>query len=157
MPRRSYKRIEIKPDPVYNSKTVAKLINYIMRDGKKSVAEKIVYTAFEEIKTKKLDPIEILEKAIENTAPEMEVRARRLGGASYLVPVPVRPTRKIFLSLNWIIDSASKKSNKQFKTFTEKLVDELLLAAKGEGGAVEKRQEVEKLVEANKAFAHLRW
>ncbi|GIW63838.1 MAG: 30S ribosomal protein S7 [Patescibacteria group bacterium] len=157
MPRRSYKKREINPDPVYNSKTVAKLINYIMKDGKKSVAERIVYSAFDKIKAKKLDPIEILDKAIENTAPEMEVRARRLGGASYLVPLPVRPNRKIFLSLNWIIEAASKKSSKQFKNFTEKLTDELLLAAKGEGGAVEKRQEVEKLVEANKAFAHLRW
>ncbi len=157
MPRRPYKKRVVAPDPVYGSQVVAKLINYIMRDGKKSVAQRIVYKTFDNIKAKKLDPLEILEKAIENTAPSMEVRPRRLGGASYLVPIPVRPERRIFLSLNWIIKAAQSRSSKQYKNFIEKLTAELLAAAEGEGGAVERRREVEKLAEANKAFAHLRW
>jgi len=157
MPRRPYKKRVVDPDPVYGSQVVAKLINYIMRDGKKSVAQRIVYKTFDNLKVKKLDPLEILEKAIENTAPSMEVRPRRLGGASYLVPIPVRPERRIFLSLNWIIKAAQSRSSKQYKNFIEKLTAELLAAAEGEGGAVEKRREVEKLAEANKAFAHLRW
>ncbi len=157
MPRRPYKKRQIDPDPVYGSVKVAKFINYVMRDGKKSVAQKIVYKTFENIKEKRLDPLEILDKAIENVAPNMEVRPRRLGGASYLVPIEVRPERKLFLALNWIIKAAKARSSKQYKTFIEKLTAELLDAAQGQGGAVEKRAEVERLAEANKAFAHLRW
>lgn len=157
MPRRPYKKRQVDPDPVYGSVKVAKFINYVMRDGKKSIAQKIVYTTFENIKKKGLDPLEVLDKAIENVAPNMEVRPRRLGGASYLVPVEVRPERKLFLALNWIIQSAKARSPKQYKNFIEKLTAELLDAAQGQGGAVEKRIEVEKLAEANKAFAHLRW
>ncbi len=157
MPRRPYKKRQTNPDPVYNSVKVAKFINYVMRDGKKSVAQKIVYRTFENIKGKGLDPLEILSKAIENVAPRMEVKPRRLGGASYLVPIEVRNERRLFLALNWIIKAAQSRSPKQYKSFIEKLTAELLDAAQGQGGAVEKRVEVEKLAEANKAFAHLRW
>ena len=157
MPRRPYKKRQIDPDPLYQSVKVAKLINYVMRDGKKSLAQKIVYKTFENIKSKGLDPLEILDKAIENVGPKMEVRPRRLGGASYLVPIEVRPERKLFLALNWIIKAALARSSKQYKTFIDKLTAELLDAAEGQGGAVSKRAEVEKLAEANKAFAHLRW
>lgn len=157
MPRRPYKKREIQPDPIYGSKEVAKLINYIMRDGKKTVAQKIVYKAFEEIKKRNLDPLEVLEKAIKNVAPNYEVRPRRVGGASYLVPFETRPERKLFLALNWIIEGAASRSNKEFHTFWQKLAAELLAASSGEGAAVNKRKNMEKLAEANKAFAHFRW
>ena len=157
MPRRPYKKRQIDPDSVYGSVKVAKFINYIMRNGKKSVAQKIVYKTFKNITEKGLDPLEVLDKAIQNVAPNMEVKPRRLGGASYLVPIEVRPERKLFLALNWIIKAAKSRSSKQYKTFIEKLTAELLDAAQGQGGAVEKRAEVERLAEANKAFAHYRW
>jgi len=157
MPRRPYKKRTILPDPVYGSTIVAKLINYVMVDGKKTVAKKIVYLVLDEIKKQGLDPILTLEEAIKNTAPNFEVRPRRLGGASYMVPIEVRKERKLFLSLNWIIDAAKARSNKQYKTFAEKLLAEILDAYKNIGQAVVKRQQIEKLAEANKAFSHLKW
>lgn len=157
MPRRRYKKIIVKKDLVYNSFVVAKLINYVMIDGKKQVARKIVYSVLEKIKNKGEDPLKILEQAINNVAPKMEVKPRRLGGASYLVPIEVREERRLFLALNWIIDAAKSRPNKQYKTFIDKLYSELIEAASNQGGAVQKRLQVEKLAEANKAFAHLRW
>jgi len=157
MPRRPYKKITMVKDPVYNSITVAKLINYLIVDGKKTVAKKIVYSVLDEIKKQRLDPIVTLEEAIKNTAPNFEVKPRRLGGASYMVPIEVRKERKLFLSLNWIIEAAKARPNKQFKTFAEKLLAEILDAYKNIGQAVAKRQQTEKLAEANKAFAHLKW
>jgi small subunit ribosomal protein S7 len=157
MPRRPYKKRAIVKDPVYNSITVAKLINYIMVDGKKAVAKKIVYSVLDEIKKQGLDPMITLEEAIKNTAPNFEVKPRRLGGASYMVPIEVRRERKLFLSLNWIIQAAKARPNKQYKTFAEKLLAEILDAYKNVGQAVAKRQQTEKLAEANKAFAHLKW
>lgn len=157
MPRHRYKKIKIKPDKVYQSFEVAKLINYIMKDGKKKVAEKIVYSAFDEIKNKGEDPLKILYQAINNTSPQMEVRPRRLGGASYLVPTDVRKERKLFLSLNWIIEAASNRSSKEYKSFYKKLSAELLDASKNQGQAVIKKQQTEALAEKNKAFSHLRW
>lgn len=157
MPRRKYKKNIVKKDPVYNSYSVAKLINYVMIDGKKSVAKKIVYSVLEKIKKQEKNPLELLEKAINNVAPQIEVRPRRLGGASYLVPVEVRKERQLFLALNWIINAAKARPNKQYHSFIEKLSAELIDAAHNQGGAVQKRQQVEKLAEANKAFAHLRW
>jgi len=157
MPRRPYKKRAIVKDPVYNSITVAKLINYLMVDGKKAVAKKIVYSVLDEIKKQGLDPMITLEEAIKNTAPNFEVKPRRLGGASYMVPIEVRRERKLFLSLNWIIQAAKARPNKQYKTFAEKLLAEILDAYKNVGQAVAKRQQTEKLAEANKAFAHLKW
>lgn len=157
MPRRKYKKNIVQKDPIYNSYAVAKLINYVMIDGKKTVAKKIVYTVLEKIKKQEKDPLELLEKAINNVAPKIEVRPRRLGGASYLVPVEVRRERQLFLALNWIINAAKSRPNKQYHTFIEKLYAELIEAANNQGGAVQKRQQVEKLAESNKAFAHLRW
>jgi small subunit ribosomal protein S7 len=157
MPRRPYKKRVAKKDQIYNSNEVEKLITYIMRDGKKTVAQKIVYTVLEKIKKENKDPIKILNQAILNVAPNFEVHPRRLGGASYLVPVEVRPERKVFLALNWIIEKALQKSNKEFKTFENKLHRELIDAANNQGEAVNKRNETEKLAEANKAFAHLKW
>ena len=157
MPIRPYKKRRIQKDEIYNSLEVEKLITYIMKDGKKTVAQKIVYSIFEKIKQDSMDPLKILSQAISNVAPNFEVKPRRLGGASYLVPIEVRPERKIFLALNWIIEKAKSKPNKEFKTFENKLYKELNDAAKNQGEAVNKRNETEKLAEANKAFAHLKW
>lgn len=157
MPRGNYKKRIIKPDPVYQSYEVAKLINYVMRDGKKSVAKKIVYTVLEKIKNEGEDPLIILGKAIENVAPKMEVKPRRLGGASYLVPIEVRKERQLYLALNWIIEAAKSRPNKEYHTFVDKLYTELKEAAKNQGGAVQKKLQTEKIAESNKAFAHLRW
>ncbi|MGB9883244.1 MAG: 30S ribosomal protein S7 [Microgenomates group bacterium] len=157
MPRHKYKKITIKPDKVYQSFEVAKFINYVMRDGKKSIAEKLVYKAFDEIKKQGLDPMVVFHQAIDNTSPNYEVRPRRLGGASYLVPVEVRKERKLFLALNWIIDAAKARPNKEYKTFDKKLTAELLDASKNQGQAVAKKQQTEALAEKNKAFSHLKW
>lgn len=157
MPRRKYKKNIVQKDPIYDSYSVAKLINYVMIDGKKSVAKKIVYSVLEKIKKQEKNPLELLEKAINNVAPKVEVRPRRLGGASYLVPVEVRRERQLFLALNWIINAAKARPNKQYHSFIEKLYAELIEAANNQGGAVQKRQQVEKIAESNKAFAHLRW
>lgn len=157
MPRRSYKKRQIQPDPIYNSYEVAKLINYVMVQGKKTVAQRLVFNALEEIKKQGNDPLKILHQAIVNASPKQEVRPRRLGGASYLVPIEVRRERKIFLALNWLIEGAKNRSSKQYKSFDKKLAAEIFDAAKGQGAAVNKRKQTEKLAEANKAFAHLRW
>jgi len=142
---------------MYESIEVSKLINYVMRDGKKSIAQKQVYKAFDSLKESKLDPVDILNKAIHNVAPAKEVRPRRVGGASYLVPVDTRQQRKTFLALNWIVDAARARSNKQYKTFDAKLHAELMDAYQNQGEAVGKRLQVEKLAAANKAFSHFNW
>lgn len=147
----------VKPDPVYKNRLVAKLINRAMKDGKKSVAEKMVYKAFELIREKGMEPMKIFTEAIENIKPQMEVRARRVGGAAYQVPVAVRGNRKESLAIRWLILAARARSNSEFHTFSEKLAVELIEASKNEGGAVRKKQEVEKIAEANRAFAHFRW
>lgn len=157
MPRRGYKKREIKPDLIYKSRETAKLINYVMKDGKKRLAEKLVYSAFEKIKKQGLNPIEVLHQAIKKVAPSQEVRPRRVGGASYLVPKETSSQRKLFLALNWIIKAASNRSNKEYQGFDEKLAAELIDASSGKGEAVAKGKQVEKLAEANKAFAHFRW
>ncbi len=157
MPRHPYKKRPSINDPVYRSLEVAKLINYVMLDGKKSVASHIVYAVMDDIKLKKMDPLQTLHQAIANVAPNFEVKPRRLGGASYLVPIEVRPSRKLFLALKWIVEAASTRSNKEYHTFDKKLSSELLDAAKNLGPAVAKKLQTEKLAQANKAFAHLKW
>ncbi len=157
MPRRPYKKIEFRADPVYGSLEVAKLITFVMRDGKKEVARNLIYKALERIKGEGQDPLNVLLQAIQNVAPQHEVRPRRLGGASYLVPIEVRRERKLFLALNWIIDAANSRSNKEFRSFENKLYTELIEASKNQGNAVAKKTQVEKLAESNKAFAHLKW
>ncbi|MEK7616750.1 MAG: 30S ribosomal protein S7 [Patescibacteria group bacterium] len=151
------KRI-LPPDPIYNSKLVTRFINKIMRGGKKSIAEGLVYKALEQIKENtKQDPIQVFEKAVLNVSPKMEVRPRRVGGASYQVPSEVRGDRKESLALRWILASAAAKPNKEFKTFDKKLAAEILDAANGTGGAVKKKDDVQKTAAANRAFAHFRW
>lgn len=144
-----------KPDPVYNSEKVNKLINYIMLEGKKNLARSIVYGAFDEIKDKtKKDPVEVFEDALKNSGPTVEVRSRRIGGANYQVPREVRPDRRLALSIRWIIDSARSKKGKPME---QKLAEELILASNNEGEAVKKRENVHRMAEANKAFAHFSW
>lgn len=157
MPRHHYKKNTTENDTLYNSYEVSKLINYIMYDGKKNVAENIVYTVLANLNKDKKKATMKLKKAIANVSPKKEVRPRRLGGASYLVPVDVREERKLYLALKWIIDAARSRSNKEFHTFAEKLTAELDEASKNQGKAVEKRNQTEKVAQANKAFSHLKW
>jgi small subunit ribosomal protein S7 len=157
LPRRGFvAKRDVLPDPLYNSKLVTKLINNIMYDGKRGVAQKIVYGAFAIIKSKLEDhaPMEVFEKSIENIMPSLEVKARRVGGATYQVPVEVRPERRQTLGLRWLVDYARKRSE---KTMRERLANELLDAFNETGGAVKKREDTHKMAESNKAFAHFRW
>src|SRR3984885_3830029 len=144
------KRI-INPDTIYNNVQVAKLINYIMRDGKKTVAQAQIYGAFEILSEKGEDPIKAFEKAIQNIGPKVEVKARRIGGANYQVPVEVRHERRMALALRWMIEAARKRSNKEYHTFGEKLAAEMMAAINNEGEAVKKREIALKQAEANKA------
>lgn len=157
MPRHPYKKKTAKSDILYGSLEIAKLINYVMEDGKKAVAEKIVYGMMEDLKKESEDPTRTLYKALANVSPNMEVKPKRLGGASYLVPIEVRRDRKLYLGLNWIVEAAKTKSNKEYHTFKDKLLHEVLEASKNQGAAVAKKQQTEKLAEANKAFSHLKW
>lgn len=154
-------QIKVKPveiDPIYGSRLVTKLINRSMRDGKKSVAAREVYAALALIKEKLgEDPVKVFDRAMENIKPTMEVRAKRVGGAAYQVPAPVRGPRRESLGIRWLVGAANSKSNTEFHTYGEKLAAELIDASKGEGVSVKKRQEVERVAEANKAFAHFRW
>lgn len=161
MRRKQKTKPEIKPDLVYKSAKVSKFVNYIMEKGKKTIARKIVYGMFDEIIKrnppaggKSTNPLEIFELALSNTAPNVEVRSKRVGGANYQVPVEVRPERRAALSMKWIIDAArSKKGANMYK----KLADEIIAASKGEGEAVKKKENTLRMAEANKAFAHFAW
>ena len=156
MRRKLRNKKPIKPDIAYNSEKVEKFVNYVMQEGKKNTARKVVYEAFDNIKTElKLEnPLEVFDTALKNTGPTMEVRSRRVGGANYQVPREVRPERRNFLSMKWIVDAAR---NKKVKPMGKKLAEEIILASKNEGEAVKKRENVHKMAEANKAFAHFAW
>src|SRR4030042_5285016 len=146
MPRKGQIKIrEVKPDPLYKNRLITKLINRSMKDGKKSVSQKEIYGCLEIIKGKGEDPIKIFAKAMDNVRPSMEVRPRRIGGAAYQIQIPVRGPRKESLAIGWIVFAARSRSNSEFKTFAQKLATELLDAANGEGGAVKKRQEMERV------------
>jgi small subunit ribosomal protein S7 len=145
------------PDTIYNNVSVSKLINYIMRDGKKTVAQAQVYSAFEILGQKGEDPLKGFEKAIQNIGPKVEVKARRIGGANYQVPVEVKHERRMALALRWMIEAARKRPNKEYHTFGEKLAAEMLAAINNEGEAVKKREIALRQAEANKAFSHFRW
>ena len=156
MPRRgNIAKRDVLPDPIYNSKLVTRLVNNIMLDGKKGVAQKIVYGAFDIIgeKTGK-DPLEVFEAAMENVMPALEVKARRVGGATYQVPMEVRPERRQTLGLRWMTNYSRLRSE---KTMKERLAGEILDAVNGAGGAAKKRDDTHKMAEANRAFAHYRW
>lgn len=151
------KRI-LSADPIYNSRLVARFVNKVMQSGKRSIAQSLVYKALEQIRqSSKQDPVAIFEKAIQNISPKMEVRPRRVGGASYQIPVEVRGDRKEALAIRWILTAARSRSNAQFHTFDQKLAAELLDAAQGVGAATKKRDDVQKQAQANRAFAHFRW
>ena len=156
MPRRGYiAKRDVLPDPIYNSKIVTKLINNIMLDGKKTVAQKIVYDAFDIVKEKEnKDALEIFETALNNIMPVLEVKARRVGGATYQVPIEIRQERRQTLGLRWLVNYAR---NRHEKTMAEKLAGELIDAVNMTGGAVKKKEETHRMAEANKAFAHYRF
>ena len=156
MPRRREvpKRI-ILPDPKFHDLQIAKFINMIMRNGKKATAERIMYYALDNISQKSaLDSVELMEKALENVRPTVEVKSRRVGGATYQVPVEVRVSRRNTLAMRWLIEAAQKRGE---KTMSQKLAGELLDASESKGSAVKKREDTHRMAEANKAFAHFRW
>lgn len=157
--RRQQARVrQLQPDPIYKEVLVTKLINRAMRDGKKSVIEKQVYDAFKIIAdTTKEDAMVVFHRALENIAPTMEVRPRRIGGAAYQVPMSVRGTRKDTLAMRWLVIESRKRSNSEYHTYAAKLAAEIMDASKGEGLSVKKRTDVEKMAEANRAFAHFKW
>jgi len=148
----------LEPDPVYNSRLVTRFINKLMKDGRKATAQKVVYDAMEEIKeASKQDPLSIFEKALANVSPKMEVRPRRVGGASYQVPVEVRGDRREALSIRWILAGAETKPNKEYHSFAKKLAAELMDAANNAGVAIKKKDDMQKVANANRAFSHFRW
>ena len=156
MPRRgNVPKREVLPDPMYNSVLVTKLVNSVMLDGKKGVAQKVVYSAFDMIKDKTgNEPLDVFNQAMENIMPSLETKSRRVGGATYQVPIEVRPDRRQTLGLRWItLYSRSRSEN----TMKERLAAEIMDAANGTGASVKKREDVHKMAEANKAFAHFRW
>ncbi len=156
MPRRRVvQKREIAPDPKFGDKLVAKFTNAVMRDGKKSVAERIVFGAFDIIEERyRQQPLEVFRKALDNVKPRVEVKSRRVGGATYQVPVEVRADRRMSLAMRWIVRAARSRGE---KAMTERLAAELVEASQGRGHAVKKREDVHKMAEANKAFAHYRW
>ena len=156
MPRRgNVPKREILPDPIYNSVLVTKLVNSIMLDGKKGVAQKVVYGAFDIVKEKTgNDPLEVFTAAMDNIMPSLEVKARRVGGATYQVPIDVRPARRQTLGLRWLTSYARSRSE---RTMAERLAAEIMDASNNTGSAVKKREDTHKMAESNKAFAHFRW
>ena len=156
MPRKGHiAKRDVLPDPIYNSKVVTRTINAIMLDGKKGTAQTILYGALDRVKEQTgQDPLEVFTKALENISPVLEVKSRRIGGQNYQVPVEVRPERKQTLALRWLVKYSRLRSD---KTMEEKLAKEIIDASNGLGGACKKREEVHKMAEANKAFAHYRW
>jgi len=149
-------RNKVKGDVMYGSEKVEKFINHIMHDGKKQTARKVVYSALERIKTeaKVENPLEVFDMALKNSSPMMEIRSRRVGGANYQVPIEVRPERRAYLSMTWIINAARAGKGTEM---SKRLADELILASKGEGAAVKKKEDTHRMAEANKAFAHFAW
>ena len=156
MPRKGFiAKREVLPDPIYNSKVVTKLVNNVMLDGKKTVAQDIVYGAFDIIKEKEQkDPLEEFEAALNNVMPVLEVKARRVGGATYQVPMEIRPERRQTLGLRWLVLYAR---NRHEKTMAEKLAGEILDALSGNGNAFKKKEDMHRMAEANRAFAHYKW
>jgi small subunit ribosomal protein S7 len=153
--RREVEKRKILPDPKFQDRLVAKFVNNLMRQGKKSVGEKIIYGAFDQVEQRlKDDPLKIFKKALDNVKPMVEVKSRRVGGATYQVPVEVRQDRRIALAMRWLIDYSKSRGE---KTMVEKLAAEIMDAASNRGNAVKKREDTHKMAEANKAFAHYRW
>ena len=155
-----HKKVAKRPaeeDKIYRSKLVSKFINRLMRSGKKSIAEKVFYDTFEILKKDGGDPLNLFETAINNVGPKVEVKAKRVGGASYQVPLEVRGDRRVSLAIRWILEAARARSNRYFHTFAEKLAVEILEASRNEGAAAKKRDAVHRMAEANRAFSHFRF
>jgi small subunit ribosomal protein S7 len=150
-------RRPIEADTVYSNKQIAKFINYLMKDGRKTVAQNLLYQAFDIISKKEMDPIQTFEKALDKVGPKQEVRAKRVGGANYQIPVEVRPERRASLAMKWIVEAARKRANKDFHLFGEKLAAELMDASNEAGEAIKKRDSVLRMAQANRAFGHFKW
>lgn len=148
---------QAEPDQLYNSVLVAKFINNLMRDGKKTIAEKVVYNAFNLLKDKGQDPLDTFQKVLEAVGPKVEIKARRIGGANYQVPVEVKGDRKYAVAIRWLLEAAKARPNKEYHTMSEKLVAEFTDALEGKGEAIKKRDNTHRQADANKAFAHFRW
>lgn len=144
-------------DPIYGNRLISRFINRVMISGKKRTAELLVYKALDMIKEKGEDPVKVFETAVNTVGPKMEVKARRVGGASYQVPTEVRGDRRVALAMRWIIQFAGKRSNRDFHSFSDKLAVELLESSKGQGESIKKRDTVHRMAEANRAFAHFKW
>lgn len=158
MRTKSFPAREVLPDPKYGSLTVAKLIHRMMKSGKKTIAQKLVYQTFDLIKNQtKKDPKDVFEEALAKIQPQVEVRSRRVGGASYQIPAPVSPRRASSLAIRWLVIEADKRPNKDYHTFAQKLAAEIIDALKEQGGAVNRKNTSHRMAEANKAFAHFRW
>jgi small subunit ribosomal protein S7 len=152
------RRRKLVPDPIYDNRVVTRLVNRIMEDGKKTVAQKIFYAALEQIKKQTgEDPMAVFDTALRNVSPKMEVRPRRVGGASYQVPMEVRGDRKEALAIRWLMKASQDRPSTQYHTFAEKLAAEIIDASQNKGSAIKKRDDTHKMAEANRAFAHLRW
>jgi small subunit ribosomal protein S7 len=153
--RREVPKREILPDPIYNSQLVTRFVNVVMRDGKKTVAERILYDALSLIEQRVGDdPMKVFKRAVENVKPAVEVKSRRVGGSTYQIPIEVRPSRRLALSMRWIIQNAKRRSE---RGMGEKLAGELLDAAEQRGAAIKKREDTHRMADANKAYAHYRW
>jgi small subunit ribosomal protein S7 len=155
--RKNIKKRQIDPDRLYNNLLVAKFINNLMDSGKKTVARNVLYGAFDILQKQNQEPLTIFERSIQNVAPRQEVKAKRVGGASYQVPMDVRPERRTSLAIRWIIEAAKARPNKEYHTFSEKLAAELLDASNNLGAAVKKRDTVQRMADANRAFSHFRF
>jgi small subunit ribosomal protein S7 len=153
--RREVPKRQILPDPIYNSQLVTKFVNVIMKDGKKTVAEKILYEALDLIRGRiEDDPMKVFKRAVDNVKPQVEVKSRRVGGSTYQVPIEVRPSRRLALSMRWLIQGAKKRGE---KTMRQQLAGELLDAAENRGTAIKRKEDTHRMAEANKAFSHYRW
>jgi len=159
MPRsRKVEKRVLQPDPIYNSRLVSRFINRVMTSGKKTIAQKLVYQAFTQIeKEASKDPLMVFEAAVASIMPRMEVKPRRIGGASYQIPIEVRGDRREALAIRWLVEAARSRSNKEYKSFDKKLAVELLDASEGRGAAIKKKEDIMRMAEANKAFSHFRW
>ena len=152
------KKRSIPSDPVYNSRLVTRLVNRVMQSGKKQIAFKLVYQALEDAGEQlKQKPLEVIRRALDNIKPNMEVRPRRVGGAAYQVPMPIKGDRRTSLSLRWLVEAARKRPNKDYPNFAKKLTAEIVDAYNRTGGAIKKKEDVHRMAEANKAFSHFRW
>ncbi len=153
---KTQKRIN-QPDVLYSNRTVGRFINHVMKHGKKTIAQNLIYQSFNILQQKGQEPLKVFETALANVGPKMEVKPRRVGGASYQVPMEVRGERKISLAIRWILDAARKRSSKDYHSFDQKLAAELLDASQNAGEAIRKRDVVHKMAESNRAFAHFKW